>query len=95
MSSEEFAVEHINTWMGDDDGQDDQVDMPAEGFDTDYGFVYGPMEVIRAAKVVGKQGKVKSFIITVATERESVDIYVSPGGRSIRVFRTGDGVELV
>jgi hypothetical protein len=58
---------------------------------TDYGFSWGPVEVERAAHFAGnrKAKKPGHYVLSVKTETQSIDIYVSEGGRSIRVFKEG------
>ena len=75
------ALEQIFAALGDGPDEETLVDT----IDTDYGFLWGPMEVVRAATVLGKGGRIEHFVLTVATEREEVHIFVTPGGRSIKV----------
>jgi hypothetical protein len=54
--------------------------------DGPYGFAWGPMEVRRVAEVSG------SVALDITTDTgKRVTVYVSPTGRSLRVF--GDGGE--
>lgn len=51
-----------------------------------YGFAWGPLEVVRATEHKG------TCVLDVKTEAgKRITVYVSPTGRSIRVF--GDGRE--
>jgi hypothetical protein len=55
---------------------------------TDFGFTYGPAEVTRVSTLNrGKQGTWR--VLNVKTPHRSLDIYVSPTGRSVRVFDMG------
>ena len=51
---------------------------------TDYGFVWGPMEVARATEYRGTR------VIRIETQKDSIYVYVTPKGHKIRVFR-GEG----
>jgi hypothetical protein len=53
---------------------------------TDYGFTFGPAEVIRIASINGTR------VLAIKAGRHTVDVYVSKTGRSVRVWR--DGKEL-
>lgn len=55
-----------------------------------YGFEWGPIQVTRAGCIERRAGKLHR-IITVETPYETLNIYVSPAGKSVRVFRTGKG----
>lgn len=62
--------------------------MSATGRDTPYGFEWGAAEVTRIAShhgavAIGVKG---------ARSKRRVEVYISPTGRSVRVFV--DGVEL-
>lgn len=51
-----------------------------------YGFAWGPMGVTRVAEYKG------TVVVDITTDTgKSISVYVSPKGRSIRVF--GDGSE--
>lgn len=52
-----------------------------------FGFRWGQVDVIRAYDINGAKG------IFVSTDSRRLEVYVSKGGRSLRVFR--DGIELV
>jgi hypothetical protein len=53
---------------------------------TDYGFVWGPMEVTRLAEFDGR------VVVQIATTTgQMVEVHVSPTGRSLRVFKPGKG----
>lgn len=58
--------------------------------DTEYGFIWGPATVERVASFTHSNGKYR--VLQVKTPTKTLDIYVSPQGRSVRVF--SDGVEL-
>ena len=52
---------------------------------TDYGFTFGPTEVTRICTfVVGE--KVRSRILGIKTPFREIEVYISPTGRSVRVF---------
>lgn len=58
------------------------IEHPAPLVSTDYGFTWGPLTVERTATMPSG-----SHVITVTSVAgKKVDIYVSPGGRSVRVF---------
>ena len=50
---------------------------------TDYGFKWGPLEVMRLFEHRGRR------VLRVSTDHHKVEIYVSPGGRSVRVYIDG------
>lgn len=52
-----------------------------------YGFQWGPASVERTAVVERPNGPYR--ILTVRTPFQELDIYLSPTGRSVRVFRGG------
>lgn len=54
------------------------------GFDTDYGFVWGPVEVIRAMSL-----PIDRRVLTIETKYKKLNIYISATGRSVRVFSEG------
>jgi hypothetical protein len=58
--------------------------------DTQYGFIWGPLEVTRMAHFrMGE--KSEAYCVRVRTEAgKSIDVYVSRTGRSLRVFRDGE-----
>ena len=58
--------------------------MGIGGFLTEYGFTWGPIEVTRLASVP-KWG----VCLAVETEKHKLNIYVSPKGRSVRVYLDG------
>ncbi len=59
--------------------------------DTMFGFQWGPVEVQRISAVERTNGCYR--VLRVAAEHgPALDLYISPSGRSIRVFR--NGVEL-
>lgn len=58
------------------------IEHPSALVSTDYGFTWGPLTVERTA--IMPQG---AHVITVRSAAgKTIDIYVSPAGRSIRVF---------
>lgn len=59
---------------------------------TQYGFTWGPMEVSRRSSMTRRAGEGLSRALGVKTPYHDLDVYVSPTGRSVRVFR--DGKEL-
>lgn len=54
--------------------------------ETQYGFTWGPAEVTRMATFR------ETRVLGIRTGRHKVAVYVSPTGRSVRVFK--DGKEL-
>lgn len=60
--------------------------MSGEGWDhcavTDYGFEWGPMTVLRIARVEGR-----GAVISVRTDHTDIQVLVSEKGRKIRVWR--------
>jgi hypothetical protein len=50
-----------------------------------YGFRWGPMSVVRAAMF----GQRRVLSITTDGTNDRLSVYVSPTGRSVRVFRNG------
>lgn len=57
-----------------------------------YGFRWGPLVVQRAAEVNRQDNGPHRVLRLVSDGGPALDIYVSPTGRSVRVFQ--DGVEL-
>jgi hypothetical protein len=53
-----------------------------------YGFRWGPLVVQRAAILPSRNGETHVVRITTATGK-SINVYVSPTGRSVRVFSNG------
>lgn len=51
-----------------------------------YGFRWGPMSVVRAATFAGDR---RVLSITTDGSDDRLSVYVSPTGRSVRVFRNG------
>jgi hypothetical protein len=52
----------------------------------EYGFAWGPVYVQRTTEIDGR------VVLTVTTDTgQSIDIYVSRTGRSLRVFKKGHG----
>ena len=59
---------------------------------TDYGFKWGPLDVIRVANFKPRSDR-ECYVVQVVTDGGKViNVYVSKTGRSLRVFR--DGKEL-
>lgn len=55
-----------------------------------YGFVWGPMNVTRVAEHKG------TVVVDITTDTgKSINVYVSPMGRSVRVFMDGDEMKPV
>lgn len=54
--------------------------------ETDYGFKWGSMEVTR---ILSHEGYKAVTVGPVDDPDRSVEIYVSPKGKSVRVFRKG------
>lgn len=48
-----------------------------------YGFRWGPLDVTRITEYRG------SHALEIATDHTSVEVYVSKGGHSIRVYKNG------
>lgn len=63
--------------------------MPIE--ETRFGFIWGHTVVERVA-VLPSGGAV--VYITGGKRNSAVEVYVSPTGKSVRVFRSGNGKEL-
>jgi hypothetical protein len=66
-------------------------DMPDVGGLTPYGFTWGPIEVQRITTFNGRR-ILGLYIDSDKPRRARLQIYVSPTGRSVRVWR--DGKEL-
>ncbi len=64
---------------------------PDRGTLTSYGFTWGPMEVRRLATFKGNR-VLGIYIEDDGSQHPRLEIYVSPTGRSVRVWR--DGKEL-
>lgn len=62
----------------------------AEATMSAFGFCWGPARVERAA--VHERAGGTWRVLRVATDRQCLDIYISPQGHRLRVFR--DGTEL-
>jgi hypothetical protein len=60
--------------------------MARKGELTDYGFTFGALEVVRLMHL--EDGRV---CVQIKTEHDSIDVYASPQGRSLRAFRKGKG----
>lgn len=54
---------------------------------TSYGFTWGPVTVNRLSTFPRKNGL--CFVLEVETDTQTLNIYVSPTGKSVRVFRNG------
>lgn len=55
---------------------------------TSFGFDWGPLSVTRVAHFKPTKSQTGHRVITVSTEEgESIDVYVSEKGRSIRVWK--------
>jgi hypothetical protein len=51
-----------------------------------HGFAWGPVEVRRTMSINGR------VLITIQTDAgQSIDVYVSKTGRSLRIFKKGQG----
>ncbi len=57
-----------------------------------YGFTWGPVSVERTAVFEHSNGPYRVLRVVAPEVGRSVEIYISPTGRSMRVFR--NGVEL-
>ena len=55
--------------------------MKPEGEITNYGFRWGPVEVIRACA----DGRYHTLLLY--TEHQEVQIHISPTGRSVRIYQ--------
>lgn len=58
-----------------------------ENYLTDYGFIWEGIEVERTTTIGLPQGDTR--VLTVKVNKTKLTIYVSPTGRSIRVFKNG------
>jgi len=52
---------------------------------TEYGFRWGPMEVERLSEIRGR-----GYMLGIKAQGARLEIYVSPTGRSVRVYRGGE-----
>jgi len=52
--------------------------------ETKYGFVWGPVEVMRTTSLEQKNGTYR--VVTIKTDHKTLEIYISPSGRSLRVY---------
>jgi hypothetical protein len=55
---------------------------------TPYGFTWGPCEVTRLSWIPGR-GRTLEISIKGRPRREGLQVYISDGGRSIRVWKNG------
>jgi hypothetical protein len=55
---------------------------------TDYGFTWGPAEVVRIAEIP------EGYVLGINTPYGGIDIRVSPTGRSVRVWDSKTGKEM-
>lgn len=53
---------------------------------TDYGFLWGPMEVLRVAHVEGR-----GYVVEVRTEHAKLQVYVTEKGRRVEAYRPSGG----
>lgn len=54
------------------------------------GFVFGPATVEARAAIERRTGEGRTVVIRITTEAgRTLDVYVSPKGRSVRVFQGG------
>lgn len=60
--------------------------------DDDYGFTWGQMVVHRLTSYVSHKGRAPGLVLGVDTDHHKVQVYASPTGRVVRVWR--DGKEL-
>ena len=51
------------------------------GYETDYGFLWGPMEVTRLSSIEGR-----GQVLGIKVGGHSLQLYASPKGRSVRLF---------
>lgn len=58
---------------------------------TEYGFEWGPITVQRTSEVEFIKGRGKHRALRVSTPYHLLEIYVSPTGRTVRVFENGKG----
>jgi len=56
--------------------------MPEGDYLTQFGFHWGPMNVARLTQIDGR-----GYVLRVQTDTHDLQIYVSPKGRSIRVYQ--------
>jgi hypothetical protein len=55
-----------------------------------YGFRWGNLVVERLASFAARiYGDDRTRVLRIKTDQSSIEVYVSPGGRSIRVFKKG------
>ncbi len=55
---------------------------------TEFGFEWGPVLVERVAAIERPHGCTR--ILRVASDRVQLEIYISPAGHKLRVFRNGE-----
>lgn len=68
--------------------------MRPEYASTQYGFRWGPVEVTRIGSWVRRRGRGATVVLEVKAGKTKLDIYVSPTGRSVRVYKGNREVEL-
>lgn len=54
---------------------------------TDYGFRWGPLAVVR--RIIGRRGERTNYVLGIETEHHDLEVSVSGGGRSVRVWLDG------
>jgi len=57
--------------------------------ETRYGFTWGPATVERVTRIERPNGTYRILRVTTGCPSQALDIYISPTGRSVRVFRSG------
>lgn len=60
--------------------------MSDTGHDTQYGFIWGPIEVSRAT-FLGTEKRPGHRVLFIETGRDKLQVYVSDKGRSVRVYK--------
>lgn len=59
------------------------LELPLDDYDTSFGFRWQGVEVERLAIIKGAK------VLGIKVNKTRVEIYASPGGRSVRVFKNG------
>lgn len=62
------------------------VEVPVTDSMTPYGFVWGPMEVIRAAYIQDR-----GYVVEIITPHARLQVHVTERGRKVEAYRPGGG----
>jgi len=55
---------------------------------TKFGFTWGPIRVTRVSHVEGR-----GYVVSITADGTELEVYISPKGRSVRVFDKVSGIE--